>query len=146
MKLPELELYDHQETITLDLDALTAGAVRALPLVLACPVPPGCASVLAELETVEVSFISDEEIARVHGEFLDDPTPTDVITFEHGELLISADTAARCAGEYGHTTQQEALLYLIHGLLHLHGYDDHEPTDRTAMHDAQQRILDTVNM
>ena len=51
--------------------------------------------VLPQLSSVEVSLIGDEEIARVHSEFLEDPTPTDVITFHHGEILISVDTAER---------------------------------------------------
>jgi len=72
---------------------------------------------------------------------MDDPTPTDVITFHHGEILISLDTARREAPAHGHTVAEETLLYLIHGLLHLSGHTDlHEP-DRSAMHREQEDIL-----
>ncbi len=88
--------------------------------------------------------MTDDEIARVHGEYLDDPTPTDVITFHHGEILISADTAVRVAGELGQPADREALLYLIHGLLHLNGHDDHEEESRDLMHARQEAILAVV--
>ncbi len=144
MSRPVVELYNHQEAVALDLGSLGIQAELVLPMVLLCPVPPGAVSVLGDLDTVEVSFINDAEIARVHGEFLDDPTPTDVITFDHGEILISAETAARCAADYGHTPPEEALLYLIHGLLHLRGYDDQEPESRAAMHRTQQHLLEKI--
>ena len=68
-------------------------AADALALCLASR-GPGDAP-LGELGEIEVSLVSDEDIARVHGEFMDDPTPTDVITFQHGEILVSLDTARR---------------------------------------------------
>jgi probable rRNA maturation factor len=90
---------------------------------------------------VEISIVSDKEIARVHGEFLDDPTPTDVITFHHGEIIISADTAERQGREHKHPFDHELALYLIHGLLHLAGWDDHEKTEAREMAKRQQSIL-----
>jgi probable rRNA maturation factor len=77
----------------------------------------------------------------VHADFLDDPTPTDVITFHHGEILISLDTAARQAAEYRLPYEHEAALYIIHGLLHLGGWDDHNPTEAADMKTLQERIL-----
>lgn len=102
---------------------------------------PGPENVLRSLEEIEVSLISDAEIARVHGEFLQDPTPTDVITFHHGEILISTETAARQAVEHGQTFDHELALYIVHGLLHLAGWDDHDPAEARAMAETQQRIL-----
>jgi probable rRNA maturation factor len=90
---------------------------------------------------VEVSIVSDKEIARVHGEFLDDPTPTDVITFHHGEILISADTADRQGREHAQPFDHEIALYLVHGLLHLAGWDDHEKKDAREMALRQSAIL-----
>jgi probable rRNA maturation factor len=95
---------------------------------------------LRGLEEIEISFISDEDIARVHGEFLNDPTPTDVITFHHGEILISADTALNQGMEHGQSLDHELALYLVHGLMHLGGWDDHEPAEADEMARIQDRI------
>lgn len=113
------------------------------------------ASVLAEIQrqqlqrvalpqAVEVSLIDDEAIARVHAEFLDDPTPTDVITFpyeEYGEILISLETAQRQGEKYGRLFFVETTLYLIHGILHLAGYDDKDPAERKEMERIQEFLL-----
>ncbi len=136
---PELEIYNHVEAAEVDLEWLQSMAKDAMPLCLSQSgsEPP----VLPDLEEVEVSLISDDEIARVHGEFMDDPTATDVITFHHGEILISLDTASREAPSHGHTTNEETLLYLIHGLLHLNGHTDLSEPERTTMHSIQEEIL-----
>lgn len=142
MPLPALELYDHQSALALDLERLEQLARAALPEVLAAPgtQPPA----LPELETVEVSFIDDPAIARVHADFLNDPTPTDVITFEHGEILISTETAIRQAAEHGQTPERETALYLIHGLLHLNGHEDLSETGAARMKRLQEEILNRV--
>jgi len=89
---------------------------------------------------VEVAVVSDVVIARVHRQFMGVPGATDVITFEHGEIVMSADTAKRAAAEHGHGLPDELGLYIIHGLLHLNGYDDLEPRARARMHRVQDRI------
>lgn len=139
---PRIEVYTRVETAP-DLPGwLQSRAARALPLVFRAGGSED--PVLPSLDVVEVTVISDETIAGVHGEFLDDPTPTDVITFHHGEILISADTAAREAGQYEKTVDEEILLYLIHGLLHLNGHTDLREPDRTVMHRIQEDILSRV--
>jgi probable rRNA maturation factor len=110
--------------------------------VLAVPGPHD--AVLAALETVEISFLTDDAIAAVHGEFMHDPSPTDVITFHHGEILISTETAIRQAPEGGHHAERECALYLIHGLLHLNGHHDSTPDERAAMHRRQDEILAAI--
>ncbi|MCB1225674.1 MAG: rRNA maturation RNase YbeY [Verrucomicrobiales bacterium] len=100
--------------------------------------------VLARLPEVEVTLMDDATIAVAHAEFLDDPTPTDVITFFHGEILISVETAEREARQRGLPLAQEVLLYGIHGLLHLAGWDDHEPQEAAAMAERQEAILAEV--
>ena len=72
------------------------------------------------------------------------PTPTDVITFHHGEILISAETAAREATMRGTPVSREVTLYLVHGLLHLHGHADQSEAARALMHQTQERILDAA--
>jgi probable rRNA maturation factor len=109
-------------------------------------VPPG------ELSLV---FLTDAALARLHGKFLDDPTTTDVITFEGdatlgtaGEICVSADTAAAYAKSHGRDFTTELTLYVVHGWLHLGGYDDLQPAKKRAMRRAEaraMRILDTAN-
>ena len=95
---------------------------------------------LKKLPLVEVAVVSDAVIARVHQEFMEVPGATDVITFEHGEIVVSADTAMRSATEHGHGVVEELALYVTHGLLHLNGCDDIAPRDRVKMHRVQDRI------
>lgn len=99
---------------------------------------------MASLGHLEISILDDAEIARIHDEQMGDPTATDVITFQHGELLISADTAQREAMSRKWPVERELLLYIVHGLLHLHGYDDLTPDLREAMHAQQDAILDRL--
>jgi probable rRNA maturation factor len=139
---PRLCFYNHQETRPAPLKLWEGVALRALPLCLAARKTPDCD--LGTLEEIEVSFVSDEEISRVHADFLDDPTPTDVITFPHGEIIISLDTAARQATDHSETYERETALYIIHALLHLAGWDDHEEKEREEMHALQSHILEQV--
>jgi probable rRNA maturation factor len=96
---------------------------------------------------VSVTLIDDLKIGRVHLQFMDDPSPTDVITFpygEEGEILISVETAERQALEYGVSVERELVLYLIHGLLHLSGYGDTTETSRAEMDELQESLLAEV--
>jgi probable rRNA maturation factor len=124
------------------MDRLFRAAADALSMIMqhAGPHP----AVLDDLDEIEVSFIDDAAITHVHGEFLNDPTPTDVITFEHGEVLISTETAIRQAAGHANDPQRECALYLIHGLLHLNGHDDHAPEEAEAMRSMQENILATI--
>ncbi len=140
--MPDIELFDHQSSLPLDLARLLETGRYALPMVLETQGPHEAE--LASLETVEVSFVTDEAIAAVHGQFMNNPTPTDVITFHHGEILISTETAMREATEGGHSSERECALYLIHGLLHLNGHQDSDPAERAAMHARQEEILACV--
>ena len=83
-------------------------------------------------------------MARVHGDFLGDPTETDVITFPYGEILVCPAVARDRAAEFGLDVEQEVLLYALHGLLHLAGYDDKTPEAARSMARAQARLLKQV--
>ncbi len=96
---------------------------------------------IGALSTLEISLLDDAEMARIHGEFLADATPTDVITFEHGELLIGVETAERQAKEFGTSQAREIALYGIHGMLHLAGYDDQEISAAQKMAHRQFELL-----
>ncbi len=135
---PHLSLHDHQTAHTVDVTWLAAVAARALPEILAAPgteVPA-----LPELEEVEINLVDDAVISQVHGDFLNDPTPTDVITFHHGEVFVSTETAAREAAARGLPFPHELALYVVHGLLHLNGHTDLSEPERSAMHAVQDRI------
>jgi probable rRNA maturation factor len=116
---------------------------RLAPLALeACL--PHCADgreALRALPEIEVTIVSDRTIARVHMEFMAIPGATDVITFEHGEIVIGAGTALAQSREYGQSLEHELALYLIHGLLHLNGYDDRTAAQRARMQRVQERVM-----
>lgn len=99
---------------------------------------------LSALPGLEVSILGSRAMAKVHREFLNIPGATDVITFPYGEILICAPIAAARAPEFGHSTTQELALYIIHGLLHLSGFDDLTAPEAEKMAATQQRILKTV--
>jgi probable rRNA maturation factor len=98
---------------------------------------------LRSLMEVEIAVVSDRVIARVHEQFMSIPGATDVITFAHGEIVMSAETARLYAAEHGHSLEQELGLYTIHGLLHLNGFEDAEPRDAARMHEVQSHVLAT---
>lgn len=94
---------------------------------------------------IAVLLISDARMSSLHGEFLREEGPTDVITFEHGEIFISAETAQRNARRFRHSLTREIQLYIIHGLLHLNGYDDRTPRQAMRMKRAQEKILRSLS-
>lgn len=110
-------------------------------------------------ETAEVSVIlvDDRRIARIHDEWMGDPTPTDVITFSlpagpgddgvlRGDIVVSVETAARVAAEVGWTTRLETAYGAIHGLLHLAGYDDLSPGPRRAMRRRERTLMEALGL
>lgn len=139
-RVPAIFVANHQERVPLDLPRLEQLLPAAWEAVVQ-EAPGPADTLLPELEELEVSILSDEEISRQHEAFLGDPSPTDVITFQHGELLISADTAARESRSRAQPLERELLLYLLHGLLHLHGFGDQSIAERSQMHAIQDRLL-----
>jgi probable rRNA maturation factor len=96
---------------------------------------------LKALDEVGVAIVSDRRISEVHVEFMGIAGPTDVITFEHGDIVISAETARAYAERYAQPVDREVALYIVHGLLHLNGFDDLEPRARRRMHAVQARVM-----
>ncbi|MGV3658801.1 MAG: rRNA maturation RNase YbeY [Prosthecobacter sp.] len=137
--LPKLRIYNRQKAHAVSLPWLRRVGKAALPACLDALKSPEAP--LPSLPEIEITLVNDEDIARVHGDFLDDPTPTDVITFHHGEILISADTALRQGAENGQSFDHEVALYLVHGLMHLAGWDDHEEEEAREMARRQESIL-----
>lgn len=116
---------------------------------------------------LSVVFLTDAALAQLHAEFLDDPTITDVITFEGdpalgtaGEICVSVDAALRHIGalpaaaarkrkpagarrkpRFDAAFSDELTLYVVHGWLHLAGYDDLQPAKKRVMRRAEARAL-----
>lgn len=142
----EIELYNNQNSIDLDEQWLSrwqnlaqnaCQRIHAEQLTL----PEG---VLPHLSEAEISLVDDPTIAQIHFDFMDIEGATDVITFDHGEIILSVDTAHSQAAEYGNSFEREVLLYIIHGLLHLAGYTDAVDAERARMDAIQQHLLDAL--
>jgi len=97
-------------------------------------------AVLGRLAEICFVLVSDARIAALHDEFMKDPTPTDVITFHHGEIVISAQTARREARRRSLPLPEEVARYAVHGLLHLAGWSDAGPAAE-EMRVVQEKIL-----
>ena len=128
-----------QRTVAYDNMRADTLAMAALPLCIAAARRLG--GPLASLSIIEISVVGTRAMARVHRDFLKIPGPTDVITFPYGEILVCAPIAAARAGEFALSITDEIALYMIHGLLHLAGYDDIRPADAARMAREQERIL-----
>ena len=92
---------------------------------------------------VTLAFVDNAHIHRLNKQFLNHDEPTDVLTFPYtdpgakkveGEVVIGYEVARENAADRGHGLNLELLLYVVHGCLHLCGYDD--TTDKAA---AQMR-------
>lgn len=98
-----------------------------------------------------IRLCSDRTISALHDRFFSDPAPTDVISFPSGEspvgggylgdVVVSIDTAAAQASDGGHFRDREVAFLALHGMLHLCGYDDSNPDERSAMHQRQSELL-----
>lgn len=142
---PQFFVYNHQEVIGLSpklLSRLQASGRRAISEVV--KITDNNRAALAKLDEVEVSLLDDDAIADIHLRFMDIAGATDVITFDHGEIHVSVETARVQAAEFGSDFEKELMLYIVHGLLHLAGYDDNTDEESARMDDLQQTILTIV--
>jgi len=138
---PDLVWLNRQRAVSARQLRLTAAAEavqRAWPDVAAAKRKK---SVLGQLPEVSFVLVSDARIAALHDEFMRDPTPTDVITFHHGEIVISAETAHREARRRALPLPGELARYAVHGLLHLAGWSDTDPGEAADMRAIQEKIL-----
>lgn len=99
--------------------------------------------------TVSVAVVDDPTIHRLNRRYLDHDDATDVLSFVleqserrlEGEVIVSAERALAVASEYGWPPEDELLLYVIHGALHLVGYDDSTPGRRAVMRRHERACL-----
>jgi len=98
---------------------------------------------------VSLLLCGDGEISAIHARHLGDHGPTDVISFAidgTAELVVSTETARRCARERARAIDAEVALYVVHGLLHLCGYDDRNARARARMRAAERAVLATLGI
>jgi len=113
---------------------------------------------------VSISFVADEEIRGLNLQYREKDSPTDVLsfpamsepvgavgrrreTFHMGDIVISTETAARQAQEYGHSLERELAFLAVHGILHLLGLD-HEVSeeDERVMNEIQDEVMRKVGL
>ena len=106
---------------------------------------------------VSMALVDDRMIRDLNRRYLGKNRPTDVLAFPMevkdaptlpapllGEVVVSVETAQRQAREHGHSLREELDLLVIHGLLHLVGYDDQDPIEARLMHDREMEILGRI--
>jgi probable rRNA maturation factor len=94
------------------------------------------------------AFVGEQRMRSMNRTYLNHDYVTDILTFNltegdtlEGEIVICPLVAAKNAGRYGHSVARELTLYLVHGILHLLGYDDHAPKDVARMRAKEEVIL-----
>ena len=153
----EIEITDQQSLLNLDNEQLIDTARMLLT------------AEQVKSATLSLVFVEDGEIHQINRDFLQHDYPTDVISFllnqrqnsslsdtpdsprgvgQHleGEIIISTETAIRESRDYNWSPGKETLLYLIHGLLHLAGYDDLTDDDCALMRRREKEILELCGL
>ena len=96
---------------------------------------------------LEIVFLSDRAIKPINRRYKGEKRATDVLSFDLGlckEILISSDTALRNSRVYNTSFEKELILYVVHGILHLFGYDDERSKDRSKMFGKQKFIMEIL--
>jgi probable rRNA maturation factor len=104
-----------------------------------------------QVAELSIALVDDPTLAELHERYLDDPTVTDVMSFDVtpgpesaplvGEVVVSVDRAREVSARRGVRLDYEIALYVVHGTLHLCGFDDIDAEDRSAMRAAERRAL-----
>ena len=132
-----IELTNQQDRHTVDSDRLVSAVRQVL-----------AGEGVARAE-ISIAVVDDATIHQLNVQYLNHDYPTDVLSFVldkqegllDGELVVSADTAATSAAEYGWLLDDELLLYVIHGALHLVGYQDATDPQRMRMRRREDHYL-----
>ena len=139
-----LEILDEQEILVVDLEK-----VRTV-----------CESILADngikSGKINVVLVDSDTIQQYNRDFLQHDYPTDSISFLtedrrskgylEGEVLACTEIAKNRAAEFGWTAEEELLLYVVHGMLHLVGFDDETPDRQTVMQEKERHYLATLGI
>ncbi|UCD30446.1 MAG: rRNA maturation RNase YbeY [Planctomycetota bacterium] len=103
------------------------------------------------VRALNIAIVDDATITSLNQRYMCEAKPTDVLSFDlrddyddntiEGEVVVSAEAAGRQAADWGVEVREEILRYVIHGTLHLMGYEDQSPADKRKMRLAEDRIL-----
>lgn len=113
---------------------------------------------VAEGAELAIMFVDEPAMEQLHIQWMDEPGPTDVLSFPMdelrpgtaeeptppgllGDIVVCPSVAAEQAAKAGHTAEEEMLLLTTHGILHLLGYDHVEPEEEKEMFALQRRLL-----
>ena len=137
----EVLISNEQEAVELDLETIKSVALDLMRF-----------EGFDENSQLSMVFCDDEAIKGLNNEYRKKNEATDVLSFPIemenfipeirmvGDIVISTETAIRQAKDYNHSPLVEMLILLIHGLLHLHGYDHIEDEDRLKMRAREAEI------
>jgi probable rRNA maturation factor len=133
--LRRIEISDEQSILVLDHRRLVDAIERVLR-----------GEAVGEAD-ISLAIIDDARIRELNARYLNHDYATDVLSFlldsgpgyVEGEIIVSAEMAVARSAEFGWSAADELLLYVVHGTLHLVGYDDHELDDRAKMRAREER-------
>jgi probable rRNA maturation factor len=129
-----VEFRNRQRLLRVDARLLKSLARQALELVDA---PDNC--------NLSIALVTDAAIAKLNTQYHATSGPTDILTFDYGEgqgeLIISVEHVVANARRFRTKPSRELAVYIIHGILHFHGYDDHTAQQRRRMRGAERRLL-----
>lgn len=103
-------------------------------------------------DELSISFVTTAEISKLHADYFDDPSTTDCISFPMddpsqegycllGDIFVCPQTAKDYVVANDGEVYEEISLYVIHGILHLLGYDDIDARDKTFMRQAEKQLM-----
>ncbi len=135
-----VEITNEQDCLSLDVERLRQAAMEIL------------AAEFSGQATISLAVVDDPTIHRLNREYLAHDYPTDVLSFPFGrdeqtldgEVVVSAETALAVAPRYHWSASDELLLYVIHGVLHLVGYDDKSADQAVEMRERERFWLERL--
>jgi rRNA maturation RNase YbeY len=102
-------------------------------------------------DRLNVILTNNTQMCKLHKKYLDDASPTDVISFHSyeingflGEVVVNVELAKKVAKENGIDPKEEILRYICHGILHLLGYKDDTAKNKKVMWDKQEKLLKSI--
>lgn len=102
-----------------------------------------------DCKEISIYFVTRKKMSSLHEQFFQDPSPTDCISFpldhEHlGEVFVCPSVAIAYAKEKRLNPFEETILYIVHGILHLIGYDDLTPNDKKTMRRMEKKCMERI--
>ena len=135
---------------------ISAGRYRNHTSIIRRCLPAAHSLLQSPLVELSIALVGDRLMSQLHEQFMNIAGPTDVLTFPletdrrgrslSGEVIVCVPEARRQAATSGVPLENEVLLYALHGLLHLSGFDDTTPRGYAAMHRMEDRLLTALKI